>query len=215
MVISPPTPPDCSGNLTVSATTTNATSVQFCVETGENSTCPPANSTTQCAAGTPSGNTFTANFNVAAFFCSKVTADATGCGGTASATPVLTQNIGCGFMGQGAATGKRLAGLSSDLTVERGRLQVVVNGAAPFFAARGRVLAARNVADGENRIEAVLVESAGKAGLWRIDLSPEEEVLAGSLRVITGEAVLVGASSATFRLSGREGERIVFTFLKK
>jgi hypothetical protein len=215
VVISPPTPPDCSGNLNVSATTTNASSVQFCVETGENSTCPPANSTTQCAAGTPSGNTFTANFTVAAFFCSRVTADATGCGGTASATPVLTQNPGCGFMGQDASTGKRLAGLSSDLTVERGRLQVVVNGASPFFAGRGRFLAARNVADGENRVEAVLVESAGKAGLWRIEISPVEEILAGSLRVITGEAVLVGASSATFRLSGREGERIVFTFLKK
>jgi hypothetical protein len=99
--------------------------------------------------------------------------------------------------------------------VEGGRLQVVVNGAAPAFPERGRGLATARLIDGENRIEAVLVESAGKAGLWRIDFNPPESIAEGSLRVISGEAVLLGASSATFRLSGREGERIVFTFLRK
>jgi hypothetical protein len=69
--------------------------------------------------------------------------------------------------------------------------------------------------NGENRIEAVVVESAGKGGLWRIDFNPSESIAEGSLRVVSGEAILLGAGSATFRLSGREGERIVFTFLKK
>jgi hypothetical protein len=69
--------------------------------------------------------------------------------------------------------------------------------------------------NGENRIEAVLVQSTGKPGLWRVDITPSDAIAEGSLRVISGEAVLLGASSATFRLSGREGERIVFTFLKK
>ena len=68
---------------------------------------------------------------------------------------------------------------------------------------------------GENRVEAVLVESAGKPGLWRIDLKPDDVILAGSLRVITGEAVQVGSSSATFRLTGKAGDRVVFTFVKR
>jgi hypothetical protein len=92
---------------------------------------------------------------------------------------------------------------------------VVINGAAPAFPGRGRGTGIANLVNGENRVEAILVESAGKAGLWRIDFNPSDSIAEGSFRVISGEAVLLGASSATFRVNGREGERIVFTFLKK
>jgi hypothetical protein len=123
---------------------------------------------------------------------------------------------GCGFTGATGGPGQeRIAGWSSDLSLEGGRLQVSVNGAAPAFPERGRGFGTARLVAGENRIEAVLVESAGKPGLWRIDLIPSEAVQEGSLRVISGEAVLLGPASATFRLSGSAGERIVFTFVKK
>jgi len=88
-----------------------------------------------------------------------------------------------------------------------------LNACVESFVLGNPVLA--SLVNGENRIEAVLVESAGKAGLWRIDLTPSDAIVEGSLRVISGEALLLGASSATFRLGGHDGERIVFTFLKK
>ena len=121
----------------------------------------------------------------------------------------------CAFGSSLGQNGPRRAGWSSDLSLEGGRLQVVVNGASPAFPANGRGFGRAHLVEGENRIEAVVVASAGKPGLWRIEITPPEAILEGSLRVVSGEAVLLGASSATFRLSGREGERIVFTFLKK
>ena len=68
---------------------------------------------------------------------------------------------------------------------------------------------------GENRVEAVLVEAAGKPGLWRFDLMNAEAVVPGSLRVVAGEVVSIASSSLTFRLRGVAGERIVFTFQKQ
>jgi hypothetical protein len=212
----------CSGftaDLPVQATANNATSVTFCLESVgcpflatevQSAALPPT-----CVPGSASGNSYTATLKVG-FGCWRVTADATGCGGKASAGPFFTQNFDCGFRGESARPGQeRSASWTSDLTVEGGRLQIVVNGAAPVFSARGRGVGTARLVDGENRVEAVLVETAGKAGLWRIDLNPSESIAEGSLRVISGEAVLLGASSATFRLTGHEGERIVFTFLKK
>jgi hypothetical protein len=40
-------------------------------------------------------------------------------------------------------------------------------------------------------------------------------VVPGSLRVITGEALAVAGTSATFRLRGTPAERVVFTFTRK
>jgi hypothetical protein len=171
-----------------------------------------------CAAGTASGSTFSATVGVDAnnSNCYRINADAKGCGGSASAAPAFAFSDNNCFRSAGAGQGQpRLVGWSSDLDAEGARLQVVVNGAAPAVPGRGRATGVASLVNGENRVEAVLVESAGKAGLWRIDFNAPESIVEGSLRVISGEAVLLGASSATFRLSGREGDRIVFTFLKK
>ena len=226
IVMSPPPTvvTGCSGftaDLPVQATANNATSVTFCLESigcpfrASTPTALSAAPPPTCVPGSASGNSYTATLKVG-YGCWNVTAEAMGCGGTAKAGPFFTQNFDCGFRSAAAEPGQqRSASWSSDLTVERGRLQVVVNGASPVFPGRGRSFGTSRLVDGENRIEAVLVETAGKAGLWRIDFNPTESIAEGSLRVISGEAVLLGASSATFRLSGREGERIVFTFLKK
>src|SRR5205823_2658459 len=107
------------------------------------------------------------------------------------------------------------AGWSSDLTVEGGRLQVVVNATAVSYPGRGRAYGMGALVNGENRVEATVVEAAGKPGLWRFDLMNSQEVAPGSIHVIAGEVVSVAATSVTFRLHGTAGERVVFTFLKK
>jgi hypothetical protein len=229
---SPPTPVSgCPPALPVEATTSNATRVTFCAEPTSPVNCgfviifppidkfvpsPPPPAPTVCGVGSRSGDTFSTTLTLSNNGdCYKVTAQATGVCGSATSAPSYVADFGCPSFSGVAAGQERIAGWSSDLTVEGGRLQVIVNGGAPAFPERGRAFGTSSLVNGENRVEAVLVESAGKPGLWRIDLSPAESVVEGSLRVISGEAVLLGASSATFRLSGREGERIVFTFLKK
>jgi hypothetical protein len=213
-----PAPP-----IPVQASTTNTTSVNFCATPVDQSFCgaspfPPSSNPPVCAAGAASGSTFSATLKVDpnSSDCYRITADAKGCGGAASSAPGYSFSQNNCFRSAGAGQGQqRIVGWSSDLAAEGARLQVVVNGAAPAFPGRGRATGIANLVNGENRVEAVTVESAGKAGLWRIDFSPPESIVEGSLRVISGDAVLLGASSATFRLSGHEGERIVFTFLKK
>jgi hypothetical protein len=212
----------CSGNVNVQATANNANSVTFCSEPDPSGPCvglpfkgtslaaalPPT-----CVAGAASGNVYSATLTLDSD-CNKITATANGCG-TATATGYSRFENNCFKADSTGRSQERSTSWSSDLTVESGRLQVVVNSASPVFPARGRSFGTSSLVDGENRVEAVLVESAGKAGLWRIDFNPSDAIAEGSLRVISGEAVLLGAASATFRLSGREGERIVFTFLKK
>jgi hypothetical protein len=211
----------CPPDLPVQATATNTTGVTFCATSVDHSFCgvgsfPPFATTTVCATGAASGSTYDATLTLPfSFDCYRVTADATGCGGKTTSAPGFTLASGCSFRVTGAPGQQRIAGWSSDLSVEGGRLQVIINGAAPSFPGRGRATGVANLVNGENRVEAVLVETAGKAGLWRIDFGTLGVIAEGSLRVISGEAVLLGASSATFRLSGREGERIVFTFLRK
>jgi hypothetical protein len=92
---------------------------------------------------------------------------------------------------------------------------VVVNGAAVSYPGRGRAYWTLALAEGENRIEATVVEAAGKPGLWRFDLMGSQAVESGSIHVIAGEVVSVAATSVTFRLHGTPGERVAFTFVKK
>jgi hypothetical protein len=103
---------------------------------------------------------------------------------------------------------------SSDLDVEGGRLQLVVNGSAALYPDAGRAYGMSAFIDGANRVEATLVDGKGKAGLWRFEFLGSQ-VASGSIRVIAGEAVGVAATSVTFRLKGTPGERIAFTFEKQ
>jgi len=71
------------------------------------------------------------------------------------------------------------------------------------------------IKEGGNRVEAIVVEAAGKAGSWTIDMSSSPAIQAGSIRVLAGEVESIGATAVTFKLKGTAGERLVFTFVKK
>jgi hypothetical protein len=100
--------------------------------------------------------------------------------------------------------------LSSQLDVAGGAGQVVVNGSSLAFASRGRSTVQAGGRRGENRVEAQLVQAAG-AGQWRFELRGDA-LQAGSLRVVAGEVLQVSSDAIVFRMSGKPGERIVFTF---
>jgi hypothetical protein len=99
----------------------------------------------------------------------------------------------------------------SQLDVPGGRGQIVLNGSEALFPAAGRVPLSARPRAGDNRVEAQLVKSEGRAGLWRFELAAGSTV-AGSLRVISGEVALVTGDAVVFRLKGQPGERVVFTF---
>jgi hypothetical protein len=87
----------------------------------------------------------------------------------------------------------------------------VVNGEAAAFAAGGRSTAALRGRRGENRVEGHLVRGGG-AGTWRFELGTTASLEPGSLRVIAGEVALLTEDALVFKLSGRPGERVVFSF---
>jgi len=99
---------------------------------------------------------------------------------------------------------------SSQLDVPGGAGQVVLNGLVAFFQGQGRAAASAATRPGTGRIEGHLVTAAGRPGTWRFDMGGAVEP--GSLRVVAGDVVSIGASAVVFRMSGRAGERIVFAF---
>jgi hypothetical protein len=110
---------------------------------------------------------------------------------------------------------RRALAWSSDLEVEGGRLQLVVNGTAASYPGAGRAYGMAAFSDAQNHVEATLVEGRGKAGLWRFDFMSSQAIAPGSIRVVAGNIASVAASSITFHLTGTPGERIAFTFDKK
>jgi len=100
----------------------------------------------------------------------------------------------------------------SQLEVPGGRGQLVLNGRQALFPGLGRSSLPVRLEAGENRVEATLVQAQGKAGFWRFEPGAERGLAAGSLRVITGEVALVTPDAVVFRMKGRPGERVVFTF---
>jgi hypothetical protein len=101
--------------------------------------------------------------------------------------------------------------VSSDLDVPGGSGQIVVNGRNAAYARRGRSASVAVTRRGENRVEAQLVEGSG-AGSWRFELGGASGREPGSLRVVAGDVALITGDAVVFRLSGRSGERVVFTF---
>jgi hypothetical protein len=60
---------------------------------------------------------------------------------------------------------------------------------------------------GENQVEAHLLQSWGRPGSWRFTRSGP-----GSVRVLRGEVVEITEGAVTFRLQGRPGEAVAFSF---
>jgi hypothetical protein len=136
-----------------------------------------------------------------------------GCGNSALSPPVPVSLVNTAVFcdASAAASGPApTASAVSELALPGGSGQVVANGTAAFPHA-GRTTLALAPARGENRIEATLVEGR-TAGTWRFDLGAVPGFNAGSLRVVAGDVAEVGASAIVFRLRGRPGERVVFSF---
>jgi len=123
---------------------------------------------------------------------------------------VVNENTGLSVAPVEAAS-RRIA-WASELDLDGGSGQVVVNGEAAAFAARGRSAGAAVGRRGVNRIEAQVVEAAGRPGTWRFELGTTGSLEAGSVRVIAGDVALVTENAIVFRLKGRPGERVVFAF---
>jgi Divergent InlB B-repeat domain len=92
--------------------------------------------------------------------------------------------------------------------------QVLFNGQQPAFAGPGISHLTSLARAGENRVDARL-QTGGNPGTWRFDLRTTESLEPGSLRVLEGEAALVLQDAIVFRLSGRAGEQLSFTFRLK
>ncbi|HUG55298.1 MAG TPA: PKD domain-containing protein, partial [Vicinamibacteria bacterium] len=212
----PPEDSCASGSPTfdVSATAPNTNEVRFesifCVD-GCGLTDPDA-SVTVMGSGPDFSSTLTVENGEGEYLLTATAKNL--CGGSDASQTINFFVCGSAFTALRKGEGQ-IAAWSSDLTVPEGRLQVVVNGVSAAFPGRGRSFLSARVAGGENRIEAIVVEGTGKPGLWRIDLQNAEAVLASSLRVVAGEVVSLGPTSATFRLAGNPGERIVLTFSAK
>lgn len=112
---------------------------------------------------------------------------------------------------EGASSSRRVA-WTSELDLEGGSGQVVLNGEAAAFASRGRSAGAAAGRRGLNRIEAQVVDAAGRPGTWRFELGTTGSLAAGSVRVVAGDVVLLTENAIVFRLKGRPGERVVFSF---
>jgi hypothetical protein len=217
VTITQPSDGDCfsSSAVPVSANATNTDSVTFqAFNTGCSS-----GSTPDASATVTGSSPFSTTLNLTGGSgCYQLRATATNSctGATASAIPVNFDSgtYACGFKLKAQRSGRDLA-WASDLGLDGARLQVVVNGGRTSFPTRGRSYGAAASVDGANRVEAVLVDGSGKSGLWRFEFLTTSTVVPGSIRVIAGEPVQIASTSVTFRLQGRTGERVVFTFDKK
>jgi hypothetical protein len=115
------------------------------------------------------------------------------------------------------STRVRSVAWQSDLQLDGGRGQVVVDGAEAVFPSAGPASFFSASGPGAHRFEATVVDArsgrrdGGGAGTWRFDLSALRP-RAGSLRVVAGDVAELAADAVAFRLRGRSGERVVFVF---
>jgi len=179
----------------------------------------PVTESTQTATGSAPNFTATLTLNNPPIStppkCYQVGAIATNSCGTAASTSVQIILANSCYPVIAARDVKESLAWSSDLDVEGGQLQVIINGSATSYPGAGRAYGMGALIDGPNHVEATLVEGKGKAGLWRFEFLSSQAIASGSIRVLAGNAVTVGASAITFRLKGTPGERIVFTFDRK
>jgi hypothetical protein len=220
--INSPTSGQCFTGMSipVSATAKNTSKVTFFADfTGAACASPPVNVASQAVIGPGPTYSTTLDVTVPGPGCYTIRANAVdGCQIfgpaviTVPATPVPSVFVdtppGCVVPLKDTAVQ-----WASDLALE-GRLQIVHDGSVSF-AGRGKTYGMSGLAGEETRVEATLVDAADKPGLWRFDLLTTSAVAAGSIRVISGDPVQISSTSVTFRLQGRAGERVVFSFDKK
>jgi hypothetical protein len=145
----------------------------------------------------------------------QISARATNACGGVAASNTAAVNIFCygAFSLNAAGRGVKKLSLSSQLDVPGARGQVVVNDKSVVFPGAGRSHLIANGRAGVNRVEARLVEASGQPGTWRFDLTSGVEP--GSVRVVSGDVALITADAVAFRMKGKAGERVSFTYKTK
>jgi hypothetical protein len=138
-----------------------------------------------------------------------LTAVATDNCGNSATSPAVAVTLSSCLLQSPVETAARPPALTSDLGVPGGRGQIVLDGIEAFFPKAGLTPLVVTRRSGRSRVEAFLVEADGHPGTWRFEVPGAK---AGSLRVVAGEVALVTADALVFRLKGRAGERVVFTF---
>jgi hypothetical protein len=109
----------------------------------------------------------------------------------------------------GLKDGAATAQWESELSVEGGRGQIVIDGATVQYQDQGPQAHSLPQDTGLRQVVAQLVAGRGRPGTWTFRLG---HLRAGSLRPLAGNPTQVTADSITFRLAGNPGERVVFTF---
>lgn len=89
--------------------------------------------------------------------------------------------------------------------------QVVLNGNSAVYAGKGRSHGVAVGQRGQNRIEAQIVSGRGES-LLTFDLSSTPTFVPGSLRVISGQLAGLTDTTVSFKVTGKRGERVAFTF---
>ena len=102
------------------------------------------------------------------------------------------------------------ASWESELAVEGARGQVVIDGASVSYQDQGAGHGTFPSAPGQRQVVAQLVAAKGRPGTWTFRLGGSAR--SGSLRPLAGNPAQVTGDSITFRLTGKPGERLVFTF---
>jgi hypothetical protein len=98
---------------------------------------------------------------------------------------------------------------TSDLESPGASGRVALNGGAAAAVGAGRTEMATAPRPGVNHVEAVLTE-VRRPGTWRFELPAGVEP--GSVEPLEGEVVAATGSAVVFRVRGRAGERLSFTF---
>lgn len=113
--------------------------------------------------------------------------------------------------GPGATVALRL---ESELALVGTIAQVLVNGETLALVRSGRSQYQVRTSSATTRVNAQVIQGEGRSGTWRFELQPGA-IVPGSLRVQQGEVLLLTTDSVVFRLEGRSGEAVAFTFAVK
>jgi hypothetical protein len=130
--------------------------------------------------------------------------------GTGTPVPIAASRPAPGADEDGIALAWR-----HQLDVAAGTGQVLLNGATTVASGPGLNSAQALGRPGENRIEGRLTRASGRAGTWRFELGANLRLEPGSIRILAGEPAVVTGDAVVFRLRGRPGEQVSFTFRLK
>ena len=114
----------------------------------------------------------------------------------------------------GASESSSVTSMRSQLSVPGGRGELVVNGRQIAVTGGVQTEVPLPAGDGRLVVEAWVREGGG-GGLWRFELRHPASGTPGTIAVLSGEPVQVGAGTIVFRLRGRRPERVSFAVVRR